>query len=191
MDRQKEYSQIITRFYRESRRLPSYSELLKLTGLKSKNAVYGWVQKFLQSGLISKDSFGKLIPGPLLGRVPILGLVEAGFPVSAEEDLQKTVSLDEFLIGQKEASYILEVSGDSMTEAGIMPGDLVLVERGRTPRVGDIVVAEVDNEWTLKYFRKQGQKVFLEAANKKYPKFYPHSELVVAAVVRGVVRKYQ
>ena len=190
MSRFEQYSQIIIQFYNKNRRLPSYSEMLELTGLKSKNAVYGWVQKFLEKGIMSRDSFGKLIPGPLLGRVPVLGLVEAGFPASAKENFSKTISLDDFLVSRKEATYILEVSGDSMIEAGILPGDLLLVERGRIPRPGDVVVAEIDGEWTLKYFRKQRGKVFLEAANRKYPRFYPQKGLKVAAVVRGVVRKY-
>jgi SOS regulatory protein LexA len=186
----KKYSQILVYFYNEYRRIPSYSEFLKLTELRSKNAVYGWVQKFLEGGLLAKDRFGKLVPGPLLGKIPLLGDVQAGFPTLVQEDLRDTLSLDEFLVDHKEASYILEVSGDSMIDAGILPGDLVLVERGREPKAGDIVVAEVDGEWTLKYLRKEKNTLFLEAANKNYPKFFPREELKVAAVVRGVVRKY-
>jgi SOS-response transcriptional repressor LexA len=77
-----------------------------------------------------------------------------------------------------------------MIEAGILPGDLLIVERGVTPRDGDIVIAQVDRAWTMKYFRKRGKKVFLEAANKNYQPIHPAEELHIAAVVRGVVRKY-
>jgi SOS-response transcriptional repressor LexA len=56
-----------------------------------------------------------------------------------------------------------------MIEAGILPGDLLIVERGVTPRDGDIVIAQVDREWTMKYFRQRGKTVFLEAANTKVP----------------------
>jgi SOS-response transcriptional repressor LexA len=77
-----------------------------------------------------------------------------------------------------------------MIEAGILPGDLLIVERGAAPRDGDIVIAQVDREWTMKYFRRRGAAVFLEAANKDYQPIHPTEELKIAAVVRGVVRKY-
>ena len=77
-----------------------------------------------------------------------------------------------------------------MIEAGIQPEDLVLVERTSMPRDGDIVIAEVDGEWTMKFFRQQGQRVWLESANTAYPPISPERELTVVAVVRAVVRKY-
>lgn len=122
--------------------------------------------------------------------IKMLGLVEAGFPTSASEELIDTMSLDEYLVPNKEASYLLKVKGDSMSGAGIMPGDLVVVERGREAREGDIVVAEVDGEFTLKYFRKKGGKPYLEPANKKYKPIHPQEELRILAVLRAVVRKY-
>src|SRR6059036_786204 len=91
---------------------------------------------------------------------------------------------------EKEATYILKVNGESMIEAGILPGDMLLVERGAEPRDGDIVIAQVDREWTMKYFRRRGQQVFLEAANKDFKPIYPTEELKIAAVVRAVIRKY-
>ena len=68
--------------------------------------------------------------------------------------------------------------------------DLVLVQRGRTPRTGDIVVAQIDNEWTLKYLEKKDGRVFLRAANKRYPDIIPADELVITGVVVANVRKY-
>jgi repressor LexA len=120
----------------------------------------------------------------------VLGVVEAGWPSPAEEELLDTMSFDEYLAPNKAASYILRVSGDSMIDAGIHPGDMVLVERTSQTRDGDIVIAEVDGEWTLKYFRQQGQRVWLESANAAYPPITPERELQVVAVVRAVVRKY-
>jgi SOS regulatory protein LexA len=122
--------------------------------------------------------------------VRILGLVEAGFPTPASEELIDTMSLDEYLIENREATYLLKVKGDSMIEAGIMPGDLVLVERGRTAKPGDIVVAEVDGEYALKYLRKKGREHYLESANSKYKDIYPKEELKIEAVLRAVIRKY-
>ncbi len=114
----------------------------------------------------------------------------AGFPSPADEALTDTMSLDEYLISNKEATYILKVNGDSMIDAGILPGDMLLVERGAQPRDGDIVIAQVDHEWTMKFFRRRGAAVFLEAANKDYQPIHPQEELTIAAVVRAVIRKY-
>jgi len=132
----------------------------------------------------------KVIPIQNLGSIPLLGIVEAGFPSPAEEELIDTMTLDEYLIKNKEATYLLQASGDSMIDAGILPGDLVLVERGKEAKDGDIVIAEVDHKWTMKYLRKRGQKIFLQSANKKYPPIYPTEELKIAAVVQAVIRKY-
>ena len=72
----------------------------------------------------------------------------------------------------------------------LQPKTMVILERGKQPKVGDIVVAEVDHEWTLKYYEKRGGKVVLKPANKKYPLITPREELKVAGVVTAVIRKY-
>jgi SOS regulatory protein LexA len=120
----------------------------------------------------------------------MVGEVMAGFPSPAEEELRDIISLDEYLINRPESSFLLKVSGDSMTGEGIMEGDLVIVEKGREPKNGDIVVAEVDGEWTMKYFRKEKKTVILESANPKYPAIRPKSELRLCGVVTAVIRKY-
>lgn len=120
----------------------------------------------------------------------VLGRVEAGFPSPAEEELRDTLSLDEFLVQNPDASFLLKVSGDSMTGAGILPGDLVIVDRGQTARSGDIVIAEVDGEWTMKFLKKSGDAVYLVPANPKYKPIRPQRELKITGVVTAVVRKY-
>jgi len=121
----------------------------------------------------------------------LLGNVEAGFPSPAEEELVDTLSLDDLLIQNKEASFLLKVSGDSMTGAGIMPGDMVIVDKSLTPKSGDIVIAQVDGEWTMKYLRKRCESVLLIPANPKYQPIKPKNELKVAGVITAVVRKYK
>ncbi|MBX4195855.1 LexA family transcriptional regulator [Candidatus Parcubacteria bacterium] len=179
----------IADFYRGHKRMPSFSELEGILGYRSKGAVSYFIQKLIDKGYVGKDKTGRLIPKNL-GEVKVLGLIEAGFPTSASEELIDTMSLDEFLIDKKEATYMLKVKGESMIGAGIMPGDMVLVERGAEPRVGDIVIAEVDGEYTMKYFRKKGNKHYLEASNSRYKDIYPVEELKIPAVVRAVIRKY-
>jgi SOS regulatory protein LexA len=180
----------IANFYQNHKRLPSYREMLKLTGFRSTNAIYKLVERLVKSEWLDRDSTGKLIPGQRFLGLPLLGTVEAGWPSPAEEELVDTIGLDEWLIKNREATYMLKVSGDSMIDAGIHPGDLLLVERGRTPKNGDIIVAEVDKQWTLKYFEKRGNRVALVPANKKYSPIYPKEELNIAAVVTAVIRKY-
>ncbi|MEX0672955.1 MAG: transcriptional repressor LexA [Candidatus Paceibacterota bacterium] len=177
-------------FHRRHKRMPSFAELGKLVGLRSKNAVSKLISKLSESGVVGKDSTGRLIPLDLESELKVLGSVEAGFPSAAEEELLDTLSLDEYLVENKEASFLLEVKGESMIDAGIREGDLVIAERGATPRSGDVVVAEVDGEWTMKYYRTKGSKVWLEPANKKFKPIYPKEELQIAAVIKGVVRKY-
>src|ERR1051325_10064292 len=133
----------IADFYRAHRRMPSYGELEHILGYRSKSAVHYFVKKLIDKGFIGKDRTGRLIP-KRLGEVRVLGVVEAGFPTSAAEEMVDTMSLDEWLIERKEATYMLKFKGESMLGAGIQPGDYVLVERGAEPKVGDIVIAEVD-----------------------------------------------
>lgn len=172
--------------------MPGYQEMMALLGFKSKNAVYKLIQKMVEDGTVSKDSRGKIIPNRLAGEIPLLGLVEAGIPTTAEADATTfdTMSIDDYLINNKEGTYILEVKGDSMIEEGIKEGDLVIAERKGEPKDGDIVIAEVDGGWTMKYFRKHLGKIYLEPANKNYKPIYPSFDLKIAAIVKGVIRKY-
>ena len=170
--------------------MPSYSEIMGLFNLKSKNSVFRLVKKLVREEFLLQDSTGRLIPDKFYGQIRVLGQVQAGFPSPAEEELVDTISLDEYLIQNRDATFMLKVSGDSMINAGIMEGDMVLADRSITPRPGDIVIAEVDSEWTMKYLRKTGAKMWLEAANKKYKPIHPKEELKIAAVVRAVIRKY-
>jgi repressor LexA len=121
----------------------------------------------------------------------VLGSVEAGFPSPAEEELVDNLSLDDLLIQNREATFLLKVSGYSMTGAGILPGDMVIVDKGRTPRSGDIVIAQVDGEWTMKFLRKRGDDVTLVPANPSFQPIKPKDELKIAGVVTAVVRKYK
>lgn len=180
----------LIQFYRQFKRLPTYEELAELFGVKSKGSLHKYVQKFVDEDLIVKSEGGKLIPTTKLYGLRVLGSVQAGFPTATEEELVDTMSLDEYLIGNPDSTYMLTVSGDSMIDAGIMAGDMVIVDRGKTPKHEEIVVANVDGDWTLKYFMDRNGKIFLRAANKKYPDIHPQDELTIGGVVVSVIRKY-
>lgn len=184
------YKEKIISFYHRNKRMPSYQEIMDLVGFKSKNAAYKLVEKLVDAGIVNKDSKGRLIPNSSLDEIPVLGLVEAGIPTQVEEALSDTMSIDDYLVAHKESTYILEVKGDSMIEEGIHEGDLVIVERREEAKVGDIVIAEVDGGWTMKYYRKKDGKPYLEPANKNYKPIYPKEDLKIAAIVKGVIRKY-
>ena len=85
---------------------------------------------------------------------------------------------------------MLEVDGDSMIEAHIADGDMVLVEKTDKARDGDIVIADVDGEFTMKYYKIDGDRVWLEPANKNFKPIYPEQYLRIQAVVKAVIRKY-
>jgi len=171
--------------------MPSFSEIGDMVGLRSKNAVSKLIKKLERIKVLERDSKGRLIPRSIVLSVKVLGTVEAGFPSPAEEELVDTLSLDNLLIQNPEATFLLKVSGDSMSGAGILPGDMVIVDKGQVPKSGDIVIAEVDGEWTMKYLRKRGEGVTLIPANPRYKPIKPQNELKIAGVVTAVVRKYK
>ncbi len=88
------------------------------------------------------------------------------------EELEDTLSLDEYLIGNREATFLLKVKGNSMQDAGILKGDLIIVERGKTPKINDIVIIEEDGDYKMRYFPKKSK-----------------TQINVVAVVTAVVRK--
>lgn len=182
---------ILSAFFAENKRMPTYEEMKGLFQVASKNTVAYRVNKLIEEGFLMKDG-GKLMLANT-GSVMRLGTVQAGFPTAAEEDVSsELLSLDDFLIERKKSTYMLEVQGESMIDAGILEGDLVLVEKGRTPRRGDIVLALVDNEYTLKYLETENGKPVLVPANRAFKKIYPNpNKLRIEAVLKAVVRKYR
>ncbi len=185
------YEKKIREYVEKEGRVPTYRKLGELCGFASTNAVSRLVTRLVARGFFARNEQGKLVLGAHMQGIHFLGFVEAGFPSHAEEADLDTVTLDEFLIEKRESSYMLKVKGDSMIGAGICPGDYVIVERTNHARVGDIVVAEVDREYTMKYLREKSGVRFLEPANKKYKSIRPKNSLVIVAVVRSVIRKYQ
>lgn len=184
------YKNKLNTFYRTHRRMPGYSEMCTLFGFASKNAVAKVVDKLVEAGVVRKDAQGKLIPAVLGDEVPLLGYVEAGFPSPAEEAALDHVSMQDLLLDTREQVYLLRVKGDSMIDAGIFERDLLLVKRTQHARVNDIVVANIDGEWTVKYLREKRGHRYLEAANVDYPDLHPEHSLEIGGVVTSVIRTY-
>lgn len=181
----------LRQFWLEEQRVPTYAEMMALFGYRTKSAVAFLLRRLRDLGYVRPAGPGRWrLTDRLTGRLRLLGAVQAGFPSPAEEELVDTLSLDEYLIQRPETTFMLTVQGDSMSGAGILPGDLVLVEKGTAPRNRDIVIAQVDDEWTLKYYVLDAAGVRLDPANPKYRFIRPRRSLVIGGVVRGVVRRY-
>ena len=139
---------------------------------------------------ISKDRPAAPEPANDIIDVPLHGRIAAGAPIEAIEG-QSSMPVPAALLGPGD-HYALEVSGDSMIEAGIFDGDFALVKRCESARDGEIVVALVDNEEaTLKYLRKEGPMVRLDPANGSYePQVYEAGRVQVQGKLAGLLRRY-
>lgn len=122
--------------------------------------------------------------------IPLHGRIAAGVPIEALEG-QSMLSVPAALLGSGE-HYALEVSGDSMVEAGILDGDFALIQRTEVARDGQIVVALIDeNEATLKYFRREGRRIRLDPANSAYePQIYDAGQVQIQGKLAGLLRRY-
>ena len=177
----------LKRYFRLNKRLPSYSEMLHIFGVASKRTIYKYVQELIDDGFLKKLN-GKISPTKQFFGTPLLGNIQAGYPLLAEQN-KSYLTLDDYFIEKPDNSFLLRVNGDSMINAGIFDGDLVVVEQKGSWGAEDVVLAEIDNEWTLKILKKVNGKAHLEAANPAYPPFYPRQELKIHGVVRAVLRK--
>lgn len=178
---------LIKSFYNKQKRLPSFEELKELFSIKSKGHVSVIVDDLVDKGFISKED-GKLSLGPHFFDIPILGSIIAGVPMMEDELSRGFVSLSSSY--EPEHTYALVVKGDSMIGAGIIEGDIVVLNNNLEPRVGDIIAAFIDHEWTLKYYRKNHKGVYLQSANTNYKDIYPKNQLTTGGVVQEVIRKY-
>ena len=177
---------------------PSLADLAIAFGVRSKNSIAKVVNTLTAAKHIEKDPRGriKIINSPnsedqpMPIALPLFGPIAAGFAAPVEEHAQEQITLDAYLIRDRSSTFLLRVKGDSMINAGIHEGDLVVVDRSKTPRVGDIVVGILDGEFTLKRLKKDKGKFYLQAENPEYPDLYALEELKVAGVVIGTVRKY-
>ncbi len=117
--------------------------------------------------------------------------VPAGFPSPAADSMERTIDLNDHLVTHPAATFIVRVSGDSMTGAGIFDGDLAVVDRSLVPHHNDIVIAVINGEMTVKRLSTTGRKIMLKPENPNYPPIMLHddSELVIWGVVSSVIRQ--
>lgn len=179
----------VKKFYHKHKRMPSFREMKDLFSLKSVNSITKIVQKWIEDKIVEIID-KKLIPTDNFFSLPLLGSIKAGSPSIEDEYETESVSLDHYLVGNPGYTYLLRVSGDSMINAGINDGDLVIIDKKREHRNGDIVAAHIDGQWTLKYIEQKDSKIRLLAANPKYNPIIPEQSLSIGGVVVSVIRQY-
>ena len=182
-------------YYAEHRVLPSYARLMSLLGFASKSAVKKVLERLEGGGMLERTSDGDWAPSErFFDRAIAIQPVPAGMPISADSDVHEQITIDRFLIQQPAKTVLIRVKGDSMVEAGIHDGDLAVVERRVDATQGDIVVAVVDDQFTLKTLARDKDGYHLLPANPNYPVIRPsnneNGKLEIFGVLVGLVRKY-
>ena len=187
--------QFITHHIAQHGHAPTLVEIGAGLKIRSKGTVHRYVDSLIEKGHLHRDGRNwraLRLTGENTRRLtilPLLGRIAAGKPIEAVPD-QKEVNFSELLLGPDR--YVLQVKGDSMIDAGILDGDLVVIRQTNTADNGDIVVALIDNdEVTLKRLRKHGSRVELIPANQSLASMiYPAERVRVQGVVIGQVRLY-
>lgn len=178
-------------YYARHRVLPSYARIGALVGLNSKASVAGLVLRLKAEGLVESTPDRRLKPGKRFFERPIGESVRAGLPSPAADTGPETLSIDEYLVAQPSRTHLIKVKGDSMIDAGIHDGDIVIVEKRVAANIGDIVVAILDNEFTLKRLYREKGRIVLRPENKAYPVIRSRGDAEIFGVVVGMFRKYR
>jgi len=188
-ERSREILNFIRSFGRDKGYPPTIREIGKAFGIASTNGVRYHLDILEKAGYIQRR--GRISRGTTssAGSIPVLGRVAAGQPILAEQNYDGSLEPAQ-MFGDPQGLFALRVKGDSMIDAGIHSGDYVIVRQQEQASAGDIIVAMIDDEATVKYFRPRGQRVELVAANPKYSPIVVEAgtEFRILGVVRGVVR---
>ncbi len=198
--RQKELLDFLKEEVRSKGLPPTISEMARALRVKSKNSIAKLLSSLGEQRLIKRDGsargirvfdeFGNEIRAGVWA-VPILGSIPAGSPVVVEEHVEEWINLPNALLRGRKDVFLLQVRGDSMIGAGILEGDLVIVRPTRDIRSGDIVVALLHDEATVKRFIEIRGRRYLKPENPKYGNIYPEDEWTIQGKVVGVIRRLE
>ncbi len=190
MSNDRSYLSTLQDYYVRHRALPSYASIGQLLGLKSKSSVAALVARLKLSGYIDSTPDKRLAPTKrFFERTLALSPVHAGLPDAVDDTAGDALTIDDYLIERPSQTVLIRVKGDSMQDAGILDGDLVVVEKSASAKRGDIVVAIVDSQFTLKRLDLEAGKFVLKPENKAYPVIRPEGSLEIFGVMVGLVRK--
>ena len=176
-------------YYAEHGVLPSYATLSGIAGIKAKSWTHTLVGMLREEGMLDVTPDKRLKPGPKFFERELFENVRAGLPEHVPDAPAQSITIDSYLIPHPSKTSLVRVKGDSMIEAGILEGDLAVVEWRTNAKPGDIVVALVDGELTLKYLAKDRQGHYLQPANPAYAPIRAQGELEISGVMVGLVRR--
>jgi repressor LexA len=190
MSNDRSYLESLQEYYARHRALPSYSSIGELLGLKSKSSVAAMVARLKLAGYIDSTPDRRLAPTKRFFERPLASdPVHAGQPNPIEDSPSEALTIDDYLIDRPSRTVLVRVKGDSMLDAGILEGDLVVVEKTPSAKRGDIVIAIVDNQFTLKRLDLERGQFILRPENKAYAVIRPEGTLEIFGVMVGLVRK--
>jgi repressor LexA len=178
-------------YYAQWRSLPAYEPLQAVLGLASRAGIGKVLKRLRDAGFLERTPAGRWTPTARFFERPLADAsVPAGLPVGTT-DSGEAHSIDAWLVRQPSRTVLIPVTGDSMIDAGIHSGDRVVVERDAPARPGDVVVALIDNEFTLKTLAVEDGEAVLQPANSAYSTLRPGDRLQVFGVVVGLIRSYR
>ena len=177
---------------------PAVREICKAVNLKSTSTVHGHLSRLEKKGYIRRDATkpraieildnnDSIFPAKEIVNVPIVGKVTAGMPILAVENIEDTFPLPVDFV-DNDSVFMLTIKGESMIEAGIFDGDLVLVKQQNVASNGDIVVALIDDEATIKRFYKEKDHIRLQPENQLMDPILVN-DVIILGKVKGVYRK--
>jgi SOS regulatory protein LexA len=177
-------------YYARNQVFPSYAAIGKLIGLRSTSSVSAFLKRLNAEGYVETTA-RRLKPSARFFERPLMQSgVSAGSPSMAYDGPADGLAIDAHLVRRPSRTFLVTVKGDSMIDAGLMPGDTVIVEKANTADEGAIVVALVDGAYTVKRLARENRRYILKPENKSYPVLRPDS-LEIAGVVVGSFRKYK
>lgn len=190
MSNDRSYLSALQDYYARHRALPSYSSIGQLLGLRSKSSVAALVARLKLAGYLDTTPDRRLAPTKRFFERPVAQApVQAGMPNPVDDAHGDALTIDDYLIERPSQTVLIRVRGDSMLDAGILEGDLVVVEKSLSAKRGDIVVAIVDGQFTLKRLDLERGRFILVPENKAYPVIRPEGALEIFGVMVGLVRK--
>jgi SOS regulatory protein LexA len=190
MSNDRSYLESLQDYYANHRALPSYASIGGLLGLKSKSSVAALVARLKLAGFIDSTPDRRLAPTKRFFARPVASSpVRAGLAEAVDDANSDALTIDDYLITNPSKTILIRVKGDSMVDAGIFEGDLVVVEKQATASKGDIVVAIVDNEFTLKRLDLEDGNFILRPENKAYSPIRPEGALEIFGVMTGLARR--
>ena len=186
------YLGLLQNYYADWKSLPSYNRLCEVLGLASRSAVSKVLNRLRSAGFLARTPDTIWVPTARFFERPLAAFrVPAGAPDAVGDAGVEAFGVDAYLIPKPSHTTLVPVKGDSMIDAGIFSGDIVVVEQRVAAQAGDIVVAIVDNEFTIKTLDMERGKYLLRPANPAYPVIRPSGQLELFGVVVGLIRKYR